>query len=102
EATSLSAPSTARRGSSTKPVCTPLHCNRKSPNSDSENKGAGSETGTVFSRGSGFGLSPVSAPQIALTEYGGSPCRPSQAPLLLSSVQPSRHLFPFHRCWYLH
>src|ERR1700687_4963125 len=52
-ATSLSASSTVRRGSSTKPVCTLLHCDRKSPISDSENKGIGFETASALSGVSG-------------------------------------------------
>src|ERR1700678_373283 len=56
EATNLSASSTVRRGSSTKPVCILLHCDRKSPISDSENKGIGSETGTPPSGVSGSWL----------------------------------------------
>src|ERR1019366_6251673 len=52
-ATSLSAPSTVRRGSSTKPFCRLLHCDRKSSISDSVNKGMGSETAPALSRASG-------------------------------------------------
>ena len=52
-ATSLSASSTVRRGSSTKPVCTLLHCDPKSPISDLENKGMGFETAAALSRVSG-------------------------------------------------
>src|ERR1700677_4010916 len=52
-ATNLSASSTVRRGSSTKPVCTLLHCARKSPISDSENNGTDSEIATPLSKVSG-------------------------------------------------
>src|ERR1017187_10542247 len=52
-ATSLSAPSTVRRGSSTKPVCRLLHCDRKSSISDSENKGMDSETAAALFGASG-------------------------------------------------
>src|SRR5581483_4123827 len=52
-ATNLSASSTVRRGSSTKPVCTLLHCDRKSPISDSENNGTGFEISVALSRVSG-------------------------------------------------
>src|ERR1700677_3436400 len=52
-ATNLSASSTVRRGSSTKPVCTLLHCDRRSPISDSENKGMRSETSALLPRVSG-------------------------------------------------
>src|ERR1700677_3019054 len=52
-ATNLSASSTVRRGSSTKPVWTLFHCDRKSPISDSENKGMGFEIAAALSRVSG-------------------------------------------------
>src|ERR1700730_14720436 len=41
--------STVRRGSCTNPVCSLLLCDRKSPISDSENKGMGSETAAALS-----------------------------------------------------
>ena len=55
KATSLSASSTVRRGSSTKPVCTLLHGERKSSISDSGNKGMGSDTAAALARVFGSG-----------------------------------------------
>src|ERR1035437_2418282 len=52
-ATSLSASSTVRRGSSTKPVCSLLHCDRKSTISGSANNGMDSEIAATLSRGFG-------------------------------------------------
>src|ERR1700720_599854 len=51
---------------------------------------------------SAHGLLPAWVLRAVLPECCRSPTRPSDVPPLFSSVQPLRHLFPFHNRWYLH